>query len=73
MDEIIEDLKKAADNLASKIDDIRKVASTNELPTYSDLIMGMLRAEHVFIKEDTIAKYINGEKDILKLRYIHRI
>lgn len=57
MDEIIENLKKAADKLASKIDDIRKIASPNELNSYSDLIMGMLRAEHIFISQEYIDSF----------------
>lgn len=62
MNNVIEDLKRAANALASKIDNIRITSTQEGLHSYSDLIMGMIRAEHIFIKKKTITKYVNGKK-----------
>lgn len=61
MEEIIKNLKKAADNLASKIDDLSKIATPNELHSYSDLIMGMLRAEHIFLSQEYIDSFCSEQ------------
>lgn len=52
-------LSDSANSLAEKINVLRKNATESELYSFSDLVMGLLRAEHLFINQEVINSFKN--------------
>lgn len=60
--ESLNELTLAANALSQKIEDITKIADPATKYSYSDLIMGILRAEYIYISEEAIKKHEDAVK-----------